>query len=215
MVSKIKESGIVAIIRGIHQDDLAELAQAIAQAGVQLIEYTFNQSAEDPSEELKQNLSIMLKVVPDGVTIGAGTVLTAEQVQAAYEGGAKFIVTPNTNPEVIRAARERNMGTLIGAMTPTEVEKAASCGADAVKIFPAEALGASYIKAIRAPLSHIPMLAVGGIRLEFIENYMRAGVIGFGIGGSLFDPEIIKRRDFASITRNVRQYVDAVKKARE
>ena len=144
------------------------------------------------------------------MVIGAGTVLTQEQVQAVYDAGGKFIVTPNTNISVIEKAKELKMGTMIGAMTPTEVELAYRNGADVVKIFPVANLGANYILNIGGPLGYIPLSCVGGVDKDNISEFFKAGCCSAGIGGSLVDKRAIVTGNFEKITKNAKEIFDSL-----
>ena len=119
------------------------------------------------------------------------------------------MISPNTNPALIREAKRLGMLAMPGAMTPSEIVEAYEAGADFVKLFPTDNLGAGYIRAIRAPLSHIPMLAVGGVNDENMEEFYRAGVCGLGIGGNIVNKKLIAAGDFAGMTELARRYVAA------
>lgn len=145
------------------------------------------------------------------VYVGAGTVLTREQVDLAKEAGALYIITPSTNPDVIRYAKEQGLVTMPGAMTPSEVVEAYEAGADFVKIFPVGNLGAAYIKAVKAPLSHIPILAVGGVNEKNIAEFLRMGAVGAGVGGNLVNTQWIKNGEFDKITALAEEFVKNAK----
>lgn len=143
--------------------------------------------------------------------IGAGTVLNENQVQLTYNAGGEFIISPDTNAEVIRKTKELGMISMPGALTPSEIQLAHRSGADFIKLFPVTNLGCDYVKAVKAPLSHIKFLAVGGINLENMQDYISAGVCGFGIGTNIIDKNMVKNNDFEAITELARKYVEAVK----
>ena len=145
------------------------------------------------------------------VLVGAGTVLSAAQVDQAVDAGALYIVSPDANPEVIRRTRERGAVSVPGAFTPTEIAAAHAAGADYVKLFPAGVLGTDYVKAIRAPLAHIPLLAVGGIEPANIPSFLKAGVVGFGIGSNLVDKKLIQAGRFDQLEALTRSFVQAVR----
>jgi 2-dehydro-3-deoxyphosphogluconate aldolase/(4S)-4-hydroxy-2-oxoglutarate aldolase len=142
--------------------------------------------------------------------IGAGTVLTEKQVELTKAAGGKFIISPDTNASVIRKTRELEMVSMPGALTPTEVQAAHIAGADFVKLFPVNDLGTGYVKAIKAPLSHIKMLAVGGVDENNIAEYVKAGINGFGLGSNIIDKKKIAENDWAGITRLAERYVALV-----
>ena len=148
------------------------------------------------------------------MSIGAGTVLTREAVQAAADAGAQFIVSPNTDARVISAAKERGLVSIPGAMTPSEIVSAYGAGANFVKVFPAGCLGADYVKAVRAPLEHIPMLAVAGIDLSNAAGFIKAGCVGLGIGKLLADPELVARGAFDELQMRAEKMVQIIASAR-
>jgi 2-dehydro-3-deoxyphosphogluconate aldolase/(4S)-4-hydroxy-2-oxoglutarate aldolase len=143
--------------------------------------------------------------------IGAGTVLNEEQVNLTAEAGGGFIISPDINEAVIRRTVARGLVSIPGALTPSEITSAHRAGADFVKLFPIADLGINYVKSVRAPLSHIRLLAVGGINTQNISDYLKAGVCGFGIGSNIIDKEMLQRGDFKGIEALARDYTEAVK----
>ena len=134
----------------------------------------------------------------------------ADVVQLAADAGAKYIISPDAKEPVIRLTREMGLVSMPGALTPTEVTNAWDWGADFVKLFPLGSLGVGYLKAIRAPLSHIPMLAVGGVNTENVLQYLEAGCVGAGIGGNLVNAQYINNGEFEKITETARILVEKV-----
>lgn len=206
---------IITIVRGIAPTDCAALAEALYAGGIRLMEITFDQREEEPYRSTVDTIDSMVNMWKGRMCIGAGTVLTREQLHAAREAGAGYIVTPNTDPAIIREAGELDMAVLAGAMTPSEVVTAYGAGADFVKLFPASCLGPAYVKAIRAPLSHIPMLAVGGVDEKNLRSFLDAGMCGAGVGGKLVNKEWIREGAFDRITALARQYVKIAEEAAE
>jgi 2-dehydro-3-deoxyphosphogluconate aldolase/(4S)-4-hydroxy-2-oxoglutarate aldolase len=143
--------------------------------------------------------------------IGAGTVLNLEMAKEAADAGAEYILSPNLNEAVIYFAQERGIDVWPGTMTPTEIVRAYEAGAQAVKVFPMGSLGLNYLKEIRAPLNHIPMIATGGVDLHNIHEFLEAGAIAVGIGGNLIDKKHMQTGDFAAIEQRARAFVDKVK----
>jgi 2-keto-3-deoxy-6-phosphogluconate aldolase len=183
----INENKIIAIVRGVKNDALVPLVETLYTGGIRLVEITINQSG-DPKTTADAIYTLCEKF--DGrVEIGAGTVMNAAQTNLVIDAGAKYIISPNVSEEVIKRAKERGVISIPGAFTPTEAVTAYDYGADYVKVFPAGTIGASYIKAIAAPLSHIPFLAVGGIDHTNILDYLKSGACGVGIGGALTNPD--------------------------
>lgn len=191
IVKSVRDGRIVAIIRGFAPDICLKLAEAYAKGGIGLVEVTFNQKAP----ETWKNTAAAIKSIKDrfagAVRVGAGTVLTAEQLTLCEQAGGEYMITPNVNPELIRDCVSRGLVAMPGAMTPSEAVSAHDAGASFVKIFPAGSLGPGYVKALAAPLSHIPFLAVGGISPDNAADFIKAGCVGLGVGGNLTNKEWI------------------------
>lgn len=211
MISKIKEQKIVVIVRGVESADLIPVAEAICNGGVQFLEVTYSADGRVSDEETAKNIKLLAEHFKDKMYIGAGTVLTEKQVELTFNAGGRFIISPDANDAVIKKTKELGMISMPGALTPTEIQMAHRSGADFVKLFPVTNLGCSYVKAVKAPLSHINLLAVGGVNLDNIKDYLSAGVCGFGIGTNIIDKNLVKAKDFEGITELARKYVEAVK----
>ena len=203
ILEEAAKSRIIAIFRGIDADHCSAAANALFDGGICFCEVTFNQKETEGrfASTLDGIRNIIAGAEGRKLFVGAGTVLTTEQVVLAYEAGAQFIITPNVNTEVIRLANSLGMATMPGAFTPTEVEHAYAAGADIVKIFPAADLGPSYLKAIRGPLSHIPLMAVGGIDEKNGKSFLDAGAIGLGIGGNLVSKKLISEGKYDELRK--------------
>ena len=210
IIDNVKQKKLIAIVRGMEPDYMLSLGQALYDGGIDMIEVTFNQSATDHYAATVKGIEILKEHFQDRVLVGAGTVLTTEQVDLAKAAGAGYIITPSTDPEVISYAKEQNLVAMPGALTPSEAVAAWKAGADFVKIFPAGNLGPAYLKAIRAPLSHIPFLAVGGINEKNIPDFLKAGAAGFGVGGNLVNKEWIMNGETDKITQLAKAFVQAV-----
>ncbi|MDO4487824.1 MAG: bifunctional 4-hydroxy-2-oxoglutarate aldolase/2-dehydro-3-deoxy-phosphogluconate aldolase [Eubacteriales bacterium] len=197
-LQKIKDNKIIAIVRGVYGDDALRLSEALIKGGVNLIEVTFDQTGrlQDTAETIR---SISEHFGGDFLP-GAGTVMTTEQVLMAKEAGARYIISPNVKEAVIRETKKQGLISLPGAYTPSEAVDAVDFGADIVKIFPATVLGPAYFKAILAPLKHISMMAVGGIDENNAGDYIKAGAIGVGVGGTLANKKLIAEGRFDLIT---------------
>ena len=209
----VKERKIIAIVRGLEPAYLIRLGQALEEGGIGLMEVTYNQSAPETWTDTARAIEAAAKAFGERVLIGAGTVIKPEQVRLTYNAGGRYLVTPATQPEIIRMGKALGLGVFPGALTPTEILAAGSAGADAVKVFPAAAVGADYIKAVRAPLSHIPLLAVGGVDEKNAAAFMKAGCVGLGIGGRLVNKEWIESGEWDRITTLAREIRKAVNEA--
>lgn len=210
VMERIRSDKIIAIVRGLESEYMLALADALYNGGITMIEVTFDQKNPDKWRDTCGAIKLISEKFAGRMLAGAGTVMTTEQLELAYEAGAKYIISPDTNAEVIRATKKLGLVSLPGAMTPTECVTAYNAGADAVKVFPAGELGPAYIKAIRAPLSHIPMLAVGGVNEKNAADFINAGCIGLGVGGKLVNIELIKNGKFDEISALAREYIKAV-----
>ena len=207
----IRNERMIVIVRGVKSEQLIPLAEAMYAGGVRLLEITYTANGKVTDEETADNIASLVKHFGDRMQIGAGTVLTTKQVALTAAAGGKYIISPNGNPAVIRATREAGLISIPAAYTPTEIEAAYECGADFVKLFPVTALGPAYVKAVRGPLSHIPLLAVGGVDLSNLADYAKAGVSGFGIGGNIVDKKMLANNDYQAITELAKQYVSTIK----
>jgi 2-dehydro-3-deoxyphosphogluconate aldolase/(4S)-4-hydroxy-2-oxoglutarate aldolase len=207
LVEQIEKNRIIAIMRKVPFEKAEKTAQALIEGGIRLLEITFDQQAQDPENTLR-SIEAVAKRFPE-VTVGAGTVMTTEQAQLAKDAGATFILAPNLNISVIQKAAALGMGTVPGAMTPSEIAQAYEAGADVVKLFPAGDLGISYLKAIRSPINHIPLIAVGGVDHQNIADFIRAGAIGAGIGSNIVNSRLIAENRFGELTELARLYIKA------
>jgi 2-dehydro-3-deoxyphosphogluconate aldolase / (4S)-4-hydroxy-2-oxoglutarate aldolase len=204
----IEETGLIAIVRLDSAAELTGAARAIAAGGVSVIEFTLTtpdalRTIEESSRELGSQ-----------TLIGAGTVLDAETARAAILAGAEFIVAPTLNPEVIEICRRYGKVAIPGAFTPTEILHAWELGADFVKIFPAEFGGPAYIKAVRAPLPQVKMIAVGGVSVETAEAFIRAGAVALGVGSNLVNKKAVAEGRFDQLTDAAKALSRAVQEAR-
>lgn len=211
VLNKILEGKIIAIVRGIPSDEVVGLAEALEKGGISCIEVTFDQSSQEKTQDTLKAISNIRQALGDKVCVGAGTVMTTQQVEAATAAGAEYMISPNTNAAVIKRTKELDKVSIPGAMTPSEVAEAYELGADIVKMFPAGVLGCAYIKAVKAPLKHIPVTAVGGVNPGNCTDFIRAGAVGVGVGGNLVSPQLVKEGRFDEITAIAKSYTDALK----
>ena len=207
----IRNEHMIVIVRGVKSEQLIPLAEAMYEGGVRLLEVTYSANGKVSDEETAKNIGALVAHFGNRMQIGAGTVLTEKQVALTAAAGGKYIISPNANPAVIAATRKAGLVSIPAAYTPTEIEAAYECGADFVKLFPVTSLGPSYVKAVRGPLNHIPLLAVGGVDLSNLADYAKAGVSGFGIGGNIVDKKMLEAGDYAAITDLAKRYVSTVK----
>lgn len=194
----ILSSEIIAISRGFYGEALIRAALALYEGGVRAFEVTFEQDKD--IGRTAEAIVRLTESLPAGCVIGAGTVMNREQAELAEKAGASFIISPNTDENVIRRTKELGLVSIPGAMTPTEIAFAYSCGADIVKVFPAGVLGVEYFKAVCAPLKHIPMAAVAGVDASNIRAFRNAGAKAFGISSTLFKKDAILNSRFSELT---------------
>ena len=210
IIESIEKNKIIVIVRGVEREKLIPLAEAMYNGGIRLLEVTFSANGNVRDEETADNIKMLTEHFGDRMYIGAGTVLSEKQVELVEKSGGKFIISPDTNEAVIKKTRVLGLVSMPGALTPTEIQAAHIVGADFVKLFPVSNLGADYVKAIKDPLSHIKLLAVGGINDGNMAKYIEAGVSGFGIGSNITDKKLIANGEFDKITALARKYVAAL-----
>ena len=211
IIESVKNEKIIVIVRGVERDRLIPLAEAMYNGGIRLLEITFDSSGKTSDEETASRIAMLKEHFGDRMRIGAGTVLNTKQVELVAAAGGEFIISPNVKREVIERSCELSLVSMPGALTPSEIADAYDFGADLVKLFPVTSMGPGYVKAVRAPLSHIPMLAVGGVDLDNIKDYLDAGVCGFGLGSNIVDKKMLENGDFDGITRLAATYVKAIR----
>jgi 2-dehydro-3-deoxyphosphogluconate aldolase / (4S)-4-hydroxy-2-oxoglutarate aldolase len=188
----------IAVIRTITVEAGLNMAKAVAQGGMRLIEITWN------SEQPAAQIETLCNDLPDCV-IGAGTLLNCHEVQEAIAAGAKFLFTPHVDPALIQLAIQHNIPMIPGALSPTEIVTAWQAGAASVKVFPIQSVGgASYIKSLQGPLGHIPLIPTGGVTPENARDFLRAGAIAVGLSGQLFPDAAIATQNWDVVTQQAR-----------
>ena len=213
--SLLLEKKIIAIVRGIGSNKLPDLAAALLEGGISCIEVTFQQNKPETWKDTADGIISIRKCLGDKVLAGTGTVLSIEQVKMAHDAGARYIISPNIDVDVIHKTKELGMVSMPGCLTPSEIVCAYKAGADFIKVFPASVLGPAYIKAVKAPLSHIPLTAVGGVTVENAGDFIRAGCCGVGIGGNIVNKDWIEAGYFDKIIALAKEYLQAVNKGAE
>ena len=206
----VQQRKIVAIVRGLSPEYMVRLGHAFEEGGIGLMEVTYNQSAPETWKDTANAIEAVEKEFGGRLLVGAGTVIRPEQVAMTYNAGGHYLVTPTTQPEIIRMGKALGMGLFPGAFSPSEILAAWEAGADAVKVFPVSSVGPGYIKAVRGPLSHIPLMAVGGVNEKNAADFMKAGCVGLGVGGNLVNKEWIKNGEWDKITALAKEFMKAV-----
>lgn len=208
ILESVLKNKLIVIVRAMPEEKLLAFAEAVYAGGIRLLELTFSATGAWSDEDTAKRIAALVKQFEGRMFIGAGTVLNEKQVELVKNAGGRFIISPNTNPAVIRKTRELDMVSIPGALTPTECELAHEAGADFVKLFPASAMGPAYIKAISAPLSHIKFLATGGVSEKNLAEFMAAGAVGAGVGGNMTKKELIEAGNWEEVTRLAKAYTD-------
>lgn len=210
-IELIREERLVTLARRIPTEKLIHALTACADNGIRLFESTFDHTAPDPVRENAEKLVTLKKQLGDRICFGAGTVLTTEEVHAAYDSGCEFIISPDSDPEIIEETRKLGMVSIPGAMTPTEIKRAWKQGADIVKLFPADDLGYHYIWNLQGPLGHIPLMATGGVNPATIPEFFNKGILAVGTGITIFRPDLIAAEDYEGIGCLAKMHVDTIR----
>jgi 2-dehydro-3-deoxyphosphogluconate aldolase/(4S)-4-hydroxy-2-oxoglutarate aldolase len=206
---RIKEIGVIPVLRARKQEDAIAIAHAIREGGVPVLEITM--TVPGAIEVIRQ----LVSTLGDQVIIGAGTVLDPETVRACILAGAEFIVSPALKLSTIEICRRYAVPVFPGALTPTEVLAAWEAGADAVKVFPCGSMGgAKYLKSLKAPLPQIEMIPTGGVSLQTAEEFLAAGAFALGVGADLVEGDGCEPEKLATITGNAKKYLEIVGKHR-
>jgi 2-dehydro-3-deoxyphosphogluconate aldolase/(4S)-4-hydroxy-2-oxoglutarate aldolase len=209
ILGRIRATGVVPVIRAPSADDAIAAVEAMRAGGIDIVELTMT---------VPSAVKVIEKVVDrygDAIVVGAGTVLDAETARACLLAGAAFVVSPIVDVPTVHICRTYGVPVIPGALTPTEVVHAWRSGADVVKVFPCGAVGgASYIKALRAPLPQIDLIPTGGVTVATVGDFIAAGACAVGAGADLVDIARLRRGDHAGVTENARRYIAAVQQAR-
>ncbi|MBV8904309.1 MAG: bifunctional 2-keto-4-hydroxyglutarate aldolase/2-keto-3-deoxy-6-phosphogluconate aldolase [Acidobacteriia bacterium] len=207
VLSRIVESGLVAVIRAESTDQALRIASACAEGGAAALEITFTvPRAARVIGELTKRFS------PEEISVGAGTVLDPETARVALLEGAQFLVSPALNPQTARLANRYQVPYMPGAGTMYEIIEAMECGADIIKVFPGETLGPAFVKAVKGPLPQASLMPTGGVSLENAQAWIKAGCVALGVGGNLTAGA--KSGDYQSITILARRFIEIIQHAR-
>jgi 2-dehydro-3-deoxyphosphogluconate aldolase/(4S)-4-hydroxy-2-oxoglutarate aldolase len=196
---------MVGILRGTGEAQLEDILAATLDGGLANIEITMN------TPGAARQITRAVEIVNGRMNVGAGTVTDLRLLEEALAAGASFIVTPTISEPVIRRCVELGVPVFPGAFSPTEISRAWDLGAKMVKIFPADTLGPSYIKNLKGPFPNMKLMPTGGVRLETIANFAKAGADGFGIGSPLFKAERLAAQDWAWVAEQTRKLLEALR----
>lgn len=195
---------VIGILRGVAYDFLGQVMTAAFSAGLQAIEVTFN------TDQAEQMVAEYRHQLPEGKMLGMGTIRNIAEARKAVAAGAMFIVTPNFDSAVIDYAIAHGVPVVAGAFTPTEVYAAWSAGAAMIKVFPCGSIGPDYIRELRGPFDQIPLVAVGGVRLDNMTTYFEAGAHAVGVGDALFGKTALAQRSVEDIEINVKRFINKI-----
>ncbi|MGG0286499.1 bifunctional 4-hydroxy-2-oxoglutarate aldolase/2-dehydro-3-deoxy-phosphogluconate aldolase [Peribacillus butanolivorans] len=191
---ELKQGKLVAVIRGARPDQIVPIARALNEGGIRTLEIT----VETP--KVCELIDKVKEEFGDDIIVGAGTVLDPETARSVIMAGAEFIFSPTVNIETIKMAKRYGIISIPGAFTPTEILTAYEHGADVIKVFPADALGVGYFKNLKGPLPHIPLMPTGGVNLDNLGSFLKAGAVAAGIGGSLINPKkLLSEEDYTEL----------------
>lgn len=207
-LQRVLDTGIVAILRASSSEHLTNVAKALFDGGIDVIEVTFTVPGA------LEILAAVKKELGSRVLLGAGTVLDPETARAALFAGAEFIVAPSFNPDVVRLCKRYDKLVMPGGFTPTEILAAWEAGAPIVKVFPSDAVGPSYLKALKGPFPQIRLMPTGGVNLQTLAEFVRAGASAVGVGSSLVEPQAVRDRKWDRIRDLAAEYLQALKAAR-
>ena len=208
IISLLTNPGVIAVIRADSDEQILPACEALVAGGIVALEITMT-----TPNALSIINEISRRFAREAV-VGAGSVTDVEKCRAAIEAGAEFIVSPVMKPEVAKFARAADRVVMLGAFTPSEAQLAHEAGADFVKIFPAEALGANYIKAIRAPLPHLKIIPTGGVDLQTVAGFFEAGCVAVGVGSALVSNAVLRGKNWPALMQRARDFVAAARKIR-
>ncbi|MDU4959178.1 MAG: bifunctional 4-hydroxy-2-oxoglutarate aldolase/2-dehydro-3-deoxy-phosphogluconate aldolase [Sporomusaceae bacterium] len=208
VVEAIAQTGVVAIVRGTGSDELLPIADALYDGGIRAIEVTCNTRGH------LTMIQTLTAALGDKMAVGAGTVLSPAAAQLVIDAGAQFVLAPDFNPEVVQLVHQHQLLAIPGVASPTEMLAAYRLGVDIVKLFPAGALGARYLKELRGPLQQAAVMPVGGITLQNLPEFVHAGAFAFGVGGELVDKQAAARGDYAAIRDKAQAFIAAFRQAK-
>ena len=208
MLEKVKELGLLAVIRGPSAELTVKMVEALIAGGVLGIEITYS---TPNAEQVVRTLS---KMFGSHIVLGMGTLTKPEQTLSAKEAGANYLVSPVCEPGLVKSMVDSGLLTMAGALTPTEVLQAYNLGSDVVKIFPGSLGGPAYVKALKGPFPYIPMMPTGGVSANNVAEWFATGVVAVGAGSELCPPQLAKEGKFEEITRRAAEFVQVVKSAR-
>jgi 2-dehydro-3-deoxyphosphogluconate aldolase/(4S)-4-hydroxy-2-oxoglutarate aldolase len=208
IIAMLTDPGIIAVVRAQTAEQVVPLSNALIAGGVKAIEITMTTpNAIEAIRHARERIG-------EQALFGVGTVLDQKTCQAALSAGAEFVVTPICRTELVAHAQACARPIMLGAYTPTEAQMAHEAGADFIKIFPADTLGPGFMKSLRAPLPHLRLVPTGGVDVNNVADFLKAGCAALGVGSSLVSAKILKTSDWAELTRKASEFVEAARNAK-
>jgi 2-dehydro-3-deoxyphosphogluconate aldolase/(4S)-4-hydroxy-2-oxoglutarate aldolase len=208
VLEKVKELGLLAVIRGPSPELTVKMVEALVAGGVLGIEITYS----TPNAE--NVVKTLAKKFEDSIVLGMGTLTKPEPAESAKAAGSSFLVSPICETKLVKAMVKTGLLTMAGALTPTEVFQAYNLGADVIKIFPGSLGGPAYIKALKGPFPYVPMMPTGGVNAANVAEWFSTGVVAVGAGSELCPPQLAKDGKFDEISKRASEFVQVVKSAR-
>ena len=212
VIEQVLQHKVISIVRGMAPEKIVPVAQALYDGGVRLIEVTFNQKEPQNFYKTAEAIKAISDAMGDKMLVGAGTVTSVELVEMAAAAGAKYIISPDCDVDVIRRTRELGLVSMPGAYTATEAKQAHNAGADFVKLFPCIGDAPAYVKALCAPFNHIKFLAVGGVSADNAADFMKAGAVGLGVGSCLVNKAWADAGEYWRITEEAKKILKNIEK---
>lgn len=209
-VKEYAESKVIVVCRGIAEEEIVNVAQAMYDGGIRFMEVPFNQADPSTFASTACKIKAVREMMDGKMHVGAGTVITMEQFEISKEAGAEIIVSPTMEEDVIVATKEAGLISMPGCATPSEMTKAFKLGADLIKLFPASITGMKMIKEISVPLNHLPLVCFGGVSTDNIKEVLATGVIGVGMASSILNKEALANKDYAKITELAKAVTDQI-----
>ncbi len=203
-IKEFLEKKIIVVCRGIDKEEIVNVATALYNGGISFMEIPFNQKDTDSYKLTAEKIKTVKAAMGEKMHVGAGTVLTLEQFELAKEAGAKIIISPTLEEDIIAATKKAGLISMPGCATPSEITKAYKLGADLVKLFPSSVVTLKTIKEISVPLNHIPLVCFGGVTAENITDVLGAGVVGVGMGTAVLDKTALANKDYEAITNKAK-----------
>lgn len=209
-VKEFKESKVILVCRGIAEEEIVNVAEALYAGGIRYMEVPFDQKDLASNVVTARKIKAVSEAMKGRMHVGAGTTCTMEQFNLAVEAGAEIIVAPNMDEEIIVATKKAGLISMPGCMTPSEMVKAYKLGADLIKLFPSSVVNLKMIKEIIVPLNQLPLVCFGGVNADNITEVLATGLTGVGVGSAILDKEALANKDYGTITARAKRITDQI-----